>query len=230
MPKKTSKSSPKKPSTRLRRVMLFFGRLIRVGLFAMLIGAAFIGYANWIPNWASRGRLYDDIQAVPPTEAGLVLGTTHQIHGRENLYFRYRIDAAANLWKAGKVKRLIVSGDNRSHRYNEPEKMRTALIARGIPHDVIISDYAGLRTLDSVIRAKEVFGFPSILIISQKFHNQRAIYQALGHNINATGFNAQDVPRRIGMSTQVREIGARVLMWFDVNCLNTQPKHLGAAK
>lgn len=227
MPKKTSKPS-QKPSALLRRVLVFFGRCVRVGLYAMLIVAALIAYANWIPNWTSRGRLYDEVQAVPPVEAGLVLGTTHQIHGRENLYFRYRIDAAAKLWKAGKVKRLIVSGDNRSHRYNEPEKMRTALIARGIPHDVIICDYAGLRTLDSVIRAKKVFGFQSILIISQKFHNQRAIYQALGHNINATGFNAQDVPSRIGMPTQVREIGARVLMWFDINCFHTQPKHLSS--
>lgn len=210
--------------------MSFFARLARVGLFATLIGAAFIAYANWIPNWVSRNRIYDDIQAVPPTEAGLVLGTTHQINGRENLYFRYRIDAAAKLWKAGKVKQLIVSGDNRSHRYNEPEKMRTALIARGVPDQAIICDYAGLRTLDSVIRAKEVFGYDSIIIISQKFHNQRAIYQALGHHIDATGFNAQDVPRRFGVPTQLREIGARVLMWFDVNCLNTQPKHLGSAK
>jgi len=186
-----------------------------------------IAYANLIAIWASHGRLYDDVANLPDTDVGLILGTTHSIHGRENLYFRYRIDAAVRVWKAGKLKTLIVSGDNRSQYYNEPEKMKQALIQRGVPADRIVCDYAGLRTFDSVVRAKEIFGTDSLLVISQRFQNERAIYIAKAHGLEAYGFNAQDVEPQVGFKTKIREVGARVKMWLDVNFLDTRPRHLG---
>ncbi|MES2440021.1 MAG: ElyC/SanA/YdcF family protein [Verrucomicrobiota bacterium] len=199
-----------------------------IGLLAM--GLLFLGvvcYANFAPLWASRGRLFSDVSDLPVTTVGLVFGTTDRVNGRENLYFRYRIDAAVRVWKSGKIKTLIVSGDNRSQYYNEPEKMKQALVERGIPGSRIVCDYAGLRTLDSVVRAKEIFGTDSMLVISQRFQNERAIYLAKAHGIEAYGFDARDVVAHAGLKTKIREVGARVKMWLDVNFLNTRPKHLG---
>jgi SanA protein len=202
-------------------------RLFLLGLAGFVIGLGVIVYANITAIWASRGRIFTDANALPAAQVGLVFGTTDRVNGRENLYFRYRIDAAEEVWKAGKLDTIIVSGDNRSRYYNEPEKMKQALIERGIPGDRIVCDYAGLRTLDSVVRAKEIFGADPVLFISQRFQNERAIYLAKAHGIGAYGFAAQDVERQAGMKTRIREVGARVKMWLDVHFLNTRPRHLG---
>ncbi len=192
-----------------------------------LLGVAFIAWANLAAVQASRGILYDDVNLVPPTKVGLVFGTTDRAQERENLYFRYRIDAAEKLWKAGKIQVILVSGDNSEKYYNEPEKMRRALVERGIPKNKIVCDYAGLRTLDSVVRAKEIFGLTEVVMISQRFHNERAVYLAQANGMKVTGFNAQDVVSSGGFKTKVREVGARVKMWLDVNILGTRPRHLG---
>ena len=176
---------------------------------------------------AGRGRLFDDPQQVEAGRVGLVFGCHDRYQGRENLYFRYRIDAAEALWKAGKLRGLIVSGDNSRIDYNEPETMRRALIGRGIPADRIVCDYAGLRTLDSVVRAKEVFGVTTVTLISQRFQNERAAFLARANGMTVGGLNARDVEGRGGLKTKVREAGARVKMWLDVHALKTRPKHLG---
>ena len=206
---------------------LWLWRLFRTGLALGLIFVGVVLYANVTAVWASRGRIFEDVSAIPPTKVGLLFGTTDKVQGRENLYFRYRIDAAEKVWNAGKLDTLIVSGDNRSRYYNEPEKMKQALIERGIPADRIVCDYAGLRTLDSVVRAKEIFGADPILFISQRFQNQRAIYLAKANDIEAYGFDARDVETQAGLKTKVREVGARVKMWLDINFLDTRPRHLG---
>lgn len=205
----------------------WFRRLVIACALVVLLGISVIAYANITAIWASRGKLFTDVKALPAAKVGLVFGTSDRIGNRENLYFRYRIDAAEEVWKAGKLETIIVSGDNRSQYYNEPEKMKAALIARGVPGDRIVCDYAGLRTLDSVVRAKEVFGADPVMFISQRFQNERAIYLAKAHGIGAYGFDAQDVQTQAGMKTRVREIGARVKMWLDVHFLNTRPRHLG---
>jgi len=205
----------------------FMRRFLKTCGLVILLAVLCIGYANVAPMIASRGRLYDDVAAVPHHRVGLVFGCDHRIDGRENLYFRYRMDAAAELWKAGKIDSLIVSGDNRERHYNEPEAMRQALVARGVPSDRIVGDFAGLRTLDSVVRAKEVFGVTEIVFITQRFQNERAIYLAGANDIQAIGFDARDVEGSGGFKTHFREIGARVKMWLDVRVLGTRPKHLG---
>ncbi|MEX1048066.1 MAG: ElyC/SanA/YdcF family protein [Akkermansiaceae bacterium] len=202
-------------------------RLGLVGLAGVLLFIGVVAYANLAASWVSRGRLFTEAKDLPITKVGLVFGTTDRINGRENLYFRYRIDAAEEVWKAGKVETLIVSGDNLSPYYDEPAKMKDALMARGIPGDRIVRDPRGLRTLDSVVRAKEIYGTNSILLISQRFQNQRAIYLAKANGIEAYGFNARDVQTQGGTKTKIREVGARVKMWLDVNFLNTRPSHLG---
>lgn len=200
----------------------FYG-VVLIGCLAYLI----VAYANITAVWSARGRTTDDVAKVPETKVALVFGTTPRIFGRANLYFEYRIDAAVELWESGKVETLILSGDNRTRYYNEPLMMRQALVARGVPDERIVSDYAGLRTLDSVVRCKEVFGADEVLFVSQKFHNERAIYLAQANGIEAYGFNARDVETAAGFKTKIREVGARVKMWLDINFLDTQPKHLG---
>jgi SanA protein len=202
-------------------------RFFLTGVAAALVFLALVAYANVTAVWASRGRIFEDVTAIPPTKVGLVFGTTDRVQGRENLYFRYRIDAAEKVWNAGKLDTLIVSGDNRTRYYNEPEKMKQALIERGIPGERIVCDYAGLRTLDSVVRAKEIFGAETILFISQRFQNERAIYLAQANDMQAYGFDARDVESQAGLKTKIREVGARVKMWLDVNFLSTRPRHLG---
>ncbi|MFM2199616.1 MAG: hypothetical protein RLZZ505_3048 [Verrucomicrobiota bacterium] len=208
-------------------LLTWIKRLFVIGLLCFLLGLALIIYANATAVWASRGKLFDDVKDLPPAKVGLVFGTTDRYQGRENRYFRYRIDAAVEVWKAGKVETLIVSGDNRTKFYNEPEKMKAALIEEGVPASRIVCDYAGLRTLDSVVRAKMIFGADKMLVISQRFQNERAIYLAQANGIEAFGFNAEDVELQAGYKTKIREVGARVKMWLDVNFLDTAPAHLG---
>jgi SanA protein len=199
----------------------------RMALIAMMLCASFVGlvtYANLTAVWASRGKLFDSTDEMPAAPVGLVFGTSDKVDGRENLYFRYRIDAAVALWKAGKLNRIIVSGSAEPY-YNEPEKMKRALMARGIPGNRIESDEMGLRTLDSVVRAREYYGADPVVFISQRFQNERAIYLAQANGIDAIGFNARDVSFRQGLRTRSREVGARVKMWLDVNFLKTRPRH-----
>lgn len=196
----------------------------------MLLVPAFLTivvYANATAVWASRGRLFDNPDQLPKIRTALVFGTSSRFQGRENHYFRYRMDAVAEVWDAGKIDIIIVSGDNRTHYYNEPREMRQALVERGIPNERIVSDFAGLRTLDSVVRAKEIFGADPVLFISQRFQNERAIYLAKANGIDAYGYNARDVGTQAGLKTRIREVGARVKMWLDVRFLNTRPRHLG---
>jgi SanA protein len=197
-----------------------------VGLF-FLIGFCGIAFTNLVAIKAAEGHLFDSTDEIPLRRVGLIFGTDSHIGVRENLYFRYRIDAAVKLWKAGKVQCFIVSGDNREKDYNEPAAMRLALMAQGVPRDRIVEDFAGLRTFDSVIRAREVFGASDLIFVSQKFQNERAIYIARANGIEALGFNAEDVSGSGGYKTRLREVGARVKMWLDVNVLGTRPKVLG---
>ncbi|MGB6219779.1 SanA/YdcF family protein [Haloferula sp.] len=206
-----------------------FLKRLALTLFTLVcLGVAFIVWANVAAVLAGAGKLYDDPSRLPDGGVMLVFGCDDRIDGRENLYFRYRIDAAAEVWKAGKARCVIVSGDNRTKYYNEPKRMRQALIEKGIPADKIICDYAGLRTLDSVVRAKEIFGVENVIFISQRFQNERASYLAKAKGFESySGFNAKDVEGQGGLKTRLREIGARVKMWLDVRVLDTQPRHFG---
>ena len=121
----------------------------------------------------------------------------------------------------------MVSGDNGKNNYDEPTDFKNELIKKGIPEDKIFLDYAGFRTLDSVVRAKEVFGQFSLTIVSQKFHNERAIYHAEKHGISAVGFNAKDLSRRYRHKTRLREYFARTKAVLDV-MFRVKPKFLGA--
>ena len=196
-----------------------------VWLGLVLLG--FILYSNIRIDRYAKGRLYDTVSSVPHYRTALVLGTSPiGRSGGPNLYFLYRIDATVKLYEAGKIDRILVSGDNHKRGYNEPEEMRKALVDKGIPEEVIFLDYAGFRTLDSMVRAKEVFGQSEYIVVSQKFHNERAVFIAGKKGIKAVGFNATDVRASYGLITHVREWGARCKVFIDL-LFGKKPHFLG---
>ena len=196
-----------------------------VWLGLVLLG--FILYCNIRIDRYAKDRLYDTVSAVPHYHTALVLGTSPVgRNGGPNLYFLSRIDATAKLYEAGKIDRILVSGDNRKVEYNEPEEMKKALVDKGIPEEVIFLDYAGFRTFDSVVRAKEVFGQSEFIVVSQEFHNERAVFIAGKKGIKAAGFNAADVRASHGFITRVRELGARCKVFLDL-LLGKKPHFLG---
>lgn len=195
-------------------------------LIVLIISAIIFFY--FVVSASANERVYNEIEKIPYNKVGLLLGTSkYSRPGLINQYYQFRIDAAVALFKAGKIDYIIVSGDNRYESYNEPREMRKNLIEAGVPEDRIILDFAGFRTLDSVIRSKEVFGQQSITIISQTFQIERAIYIAVRNDINAIGFAARDVSNVWAYANFIREYLARVKLMMDIYLFNTQPKFLG---
>lgn len=176
---------------------------------------------------ANRKQCFDNVADLPVNKVGLLLGTSKYIGKQLNYYYKYRIEATSRLYKSGKIKYVLVSGDNHHKSYNEPETFKNDLIKKGIPANKIFLDYAGFRTFDSVIRSKKVFGQNSITIISQKFHNERALFIAKHKGIKAVAYNAKDLHGKFGLKTRIRERFARVKAILDVFILNTKPKFLG---
>ena len=142
------------------------------------------------------------------------------------MYFKFRMDAAYQLYKSGKVKYILVSGDNRSKSYNEPKQMRIDLIKLGVNKKHIFLDFAGFRTRDSIIRANKVFELNNFTIVSQPFHNERAVFIARQKNINAIAYNAKNVRKLYRLRQFPRELGARILMFADI-LFNRPPKFYG---
>ena len=176
---------------------------------------------------ASGGKTFSDMELVPKNKVGLVLGTSKKISsGAANPYYLNRISATVALYLAGKIEFVLVSGDNGSRYYNEPTTFKNDLVRAGIPEEKIFLDYAGFRTLDSMVRAKVIFGLDSVTVISQKFHNERAIYLAERKGLAAIGFNAKDVSGSQGLKVKFREYFARVKVFIDL-LLNTQPRFYG---
>ena len=186
--------------------------------------------------WLSRaaiarsadGRVFEEAADVPECEVALVLGCARVLpDGRRNLYFKHRMAAVVKLWESGRVKHILVSGDNSRKDYDEPTDMKEALAEAGLPEDRIHCDYAGFRTLDSVVRAKDVFLLDRFVVVSQEFHVERALYIAKELGIEAYGYPARDVGGKAGMKTKAREDLARVKAVLDMKLLNTQPKFRG---
>lgn len=192
-----------------------------IGVAAMLVSA------NYVVEHRTDEWVYDDPSSTPINKVGLLLGTSKTLKsGRPNQYFQNRIRATLELWKAGKIEVVVVSGDNSSEGYNEPEDMRAELMKGGIPTNKIYLDYAGFRTLDSVVRMEKIFGQTRFTVISQEFHNRRAVYIAQAKGLQAVGFNAADVTAYNGLKTQAREKLARVKLFIDL-WINKNPKFLG---
>jgi SanA protein len=203
-------------------------RFKNIVIWSILITFLLILVSNLMVRYSYSNFIYSSIDSIPQKKVGLLLGTNKYLKaGGINPYYQYRIEATAALIKKGKIKFVIVSGDNSIIEYNEPVQMRDDLIRMGVDSCIIYLDYAGFRTLDSIIRAKIVFGQDDFIVISQPFHNQRAIFIARQKQINAIAFDAQDVEMPRALKVQVREIFARVKLMIDLYLINKQPKFLG---
>ncbi len=194
---------------------------------ATLAVAVLCGTSYWYIVRVTNPNIYTDIAQIDQYDVALVLGTSkYNRSGYRNMYFYNRIDAAVELYQAGKVKKILVSGDNALREYNEPYDMLKALMARGIPRKDIVLDYAGFRTFDSMVRAKEVFGQKSFVVVSQKFHLERALYIGMTKKMDVVGYVAKD-PRAASLMLFGREVMARTKAVLDCQLLGTSPKFLG---
>ena len=206
----------------------------RVLLLALLIVAATlcagsILLADRACSSATAGRVFRSVEEIPQNDVALVLGTAKKTsRGSVNLHFNQRIDAAVALFRSGKAKHLLVSGDNHIKGYDEPTDMRDALIAAGVPTNAITCDYAGFRTLDSVVRARMVFGLARCTIVSEDFHCARALWIARENGLVAVAFAAPDLKSaRWTLRVRAREALARVLCSLDLYVFHTGPKFPG---
>jgi SanA protein len=194
------------------------------GIIILMLAVA-IGLDQWI-SLRTQPYIYDEVQTLPHRQVGVVLGTAKYYRtGVINQYYLYRIQGAINAYNSGKVKYLLLSGDNAQQSYNEPSTMRRDLIAAGIPASDIVLDYAGFRTLDSIVRTRKVFDTNDFIIITQRFHCERALFIALHMGIQAQCF-AVPSPKNM-LSVRSREIFARLGALTDLYLLKREPRFLG---
>ena len=196
-----------------------------LSLFVLLL--IVINISNYTIQKNAKNKTYSTINSIQKNKVGLVLGTSKYLKsGALNLYFKYRIDATVELYKNNKIDFILISGDNGNEKYDEPTDFKNELISEGVPANKIFLDYAGFRTLDSILRAKLIFGLDQFTIISQQFHNERALYLANKNGINAIAYNAKDVSKRYGIKVKIREYFARTKVFLDI-LFKVKPKFLG---
>jgi SanA protein len=203
-------------------------KTLKVLLLILLMGVILLLITNvWVVS-STKDQLVSDYKNLPDSSVALVLGTSSKlVSGLPNPFFHDRIQAAANLYKLGKANRFVLSGDNRTKYYNEPYEMRTALIKAGVPANAITLDYAGLRTLDSIVRCKEIFGQNKIIIVTQPFHCYRAIFISQYYNMDAVSLETNTEMPSGAAKVYVREYFARAKAVLDLYVFKTNPKHLG---
>ena len=194
-----------------RRQILYFSIAI------LVILAIIVALCNISVDRNAEGRTFSDINDVPTMQTALLLGTNPKTRDgkRPSSFYLARINATAELYKHGKFRQLIISGDKREG-YDEPQTMRHDLIERGVPDSIIMMDGQGYRTLLSLRNSKQYFGVHDMIIISQKWHNERSIFLADKMNIKAVGYNADDVRHPRAIWTHIRELLARVKLFIDL--------------
>ncbi|MGI3476053.1 outer membrane permeability protein SanA [Providencia stuartii] len=203
------------------RKRLLYGLIAILGIALVTI----ILLDRWIA-WDTAPDIYEDVADLPIRDVGMVLGTSkYYSSGVQNLYYSYRIQGAADAYHSGKVKYLLLSGDNGAHSYNEPIAMRKDLIKAGVPASKIVLDFAGFRTLDSVVRTRKVFDTDNFTIITQRFHCERALFIAKHKGIDAQCL-AVPTPKAM-FKVRIREVFARLGALADLYVLNREPKFLG---
>lgn len=202
-------------------------KLLKLSFYAGLTLLLVLATCDTIIEQKSAGAVFEELGEIPQKRTALVLGTAYKNRqGFVNPYFHHRMVAAAALYKAGKVKYILVSGDNGRKGYDESTDMKEMLVALGVPAQVIYLDYAGFRTLDSVVRCKEVFNQRDIIVVSQKFHNQRAIFLSKLNGLDAVAYNAEDIRMKYGFAVHIREKMARVKAVLDI-VIGKNPRFLG---
>ncbi len=207
---------------------LNYKKLGKITGIILLLCTIFLIICNiWIIR-STKAQIFDDVTKIEARKVGLVLGTNKlNRYGKPNLFFIYRIEAAVALFKEGKIKHIIVSGDNSHTDYDETTDMHDALVLGGVPDSCITLDFAGFRTLDSVLRCLKVFGQSDVIIISQEFHDERALFIANYYKMNALGFATKDVAAGYSIRTSIREYFAKCKAVLDLYVLHKEPHFLG---
>jgi SanA protein len=191
-------------------------------------GVSLMAFAYRKVSSFARDKVYTDISTCPASDIGILFGCGKFVAGgRTNLYYTYRIRAAAALYKAGKVKHLLVSGDNHSIKYNEPEAMKQDLGRLGVPTAAITCDYAGFSTFETIVRAKEIFGIQEATLITQHYHLPRALYISAAYGVKTVGYGAREPHGIRTKKAKLREIVARIATYGDINLWGRKPKFLG---
>lgn len=202
-------------------------RLLRLALLAPAAVLLLVVLCNaWLLT-AARGRIFGKGPDIARCDVALVPGTSPRVGKFANPFFEGRVNSAAALWHAGKVRHFLLSGDNSQKDYDEPTAMRAALLFRGVPANAMTLDYAGFRTLDSLVRAREVFGLSRLIVVSDGWHLPRVLFLADAAGLDATGFSAAETPWKWSARTRIREWFSRVKAVADVHLLGTKPKFLG---
>lgn len=217
---------PNRHKPNRRNSTLFVKTIKYLALTVIAVAAALLMIDRWVSYQASD-QVYMSQAEVENFDVAVVLGTSKYLGKVLNEYYTQRIDAAIALYQEGKVANFLLSGDNAHRSYNEPWTMKRDLLKAGIPDDKIFLDYAGFRTLDSVVRAKEIFDTDDFLIISQKFHCERALFIANFHDINAKCIAVPGPTSHSGIKVRVREVFARAKAVLDLYITNARPKFLG---
>ena len=202
--------------------MLWFGKRILSLIFTTLI---FIFMANLVVDFYANVRIAQRLENIVKRKYTiLLLGTNQYLKDgtSENTYYTNRIDAVVELYKNGYVAKILISGDNSTDYYNEPRDMMRSLVKKGVPQGIIKLDFAGFRTLDSIVRSKQLFGLENVLIVSQGFHLQRALFLSWFFGVDAIGYAAEG---DMNMAMFIREHLAVPKMLLDIMVLNTQPEH-----
>jgi SanA protein len=206
----------------------YFFKIFLIVLGVALVMGLFIFQINKNVQMVAEGKVFTNTVDIPKNMVGLLLGTSKKtLGGQVNFFYEARLEATKELYKSGKIDKVLISGDNSTKYYSEPQDMKEDLIKRGIPENKIFLDYAGFRTLDSIIRAEKIFGLQKYTIITQKFHCERALYIAERQQHQAVCFSAKGMPGISGYRVIAREKLARVKAWIDLNILHKQPKFLG---
>lgn len=205
--------------------MRWMVRIVGIAGVTLMI---FVVVSNiWIVK-STENEVYTDLSKLPNHRVALVLGTSHRTStGGANPFFEKRIETAAKLYRLGKVDYFILSGDNSTRFYNEPLKMKNALIKLGVPASAITLDHAGLRTLDSVVRSKAIFGQEKIIIITQPFHSYRALFISHFYGIDAVAMVAGEPDYDDSVKVRIREYFARTKAILDLYVFNIGPRFLG---
>lgn len=229
---RTNSRNDKKGSEQERaaaRPMRRWVRLVALAVLALVgLLILFILFCNVWVIASTRKWVYSDPSALPPFRAAVLLGAGGATaDGKPNPYFTGRVEAAARLYLGGHVRHILASGSNPTPRYNEPPEMRRALIDSGVPASAVTLDYAGFRTLDSVVRAWKVFGLRRFLVVSQEYHNFRAVFLARHYGLDAWAYSAPEVPEPPFAWRRMREVLARVKAVLDLYVLKTEPRFLG---
>lgn len=201
---------------------------------ALCLGVLALGSVGFIAA-ADRWMLartdalcYPRLEAVPERPVALVFGARVYPGGGLSAVLRHRVEAGVALYRAGKVRKLLMTGDNGRSDYDEVTAMKRHAVSLGVPAEDVVRDYAGFRTYDSCYRAREIFAVDRAVLVTQAFHLPRAIYTARSLGIDAVGYSS-----RVGMtpealrSTRIREALARAAAVIDVGLLRRKPKYLG---